>query len=251
MASLTELVQFCDQRTQRTAVEDFPGSHNGLQLQNNGSVTKVGAAVDASTDAFQQAIAEGIDFLIVHHGMLWSPPTGYTGPLYLKLRLAMEANLAVYSSHLPLDAHPEIGNNRLLAEALQLEPLERFLPVGDTPVALLAAAPPSREDLKDRLHREFSRSVVAMEFGSAHPKRVAILTGSGRSALPHLQSNGTDTLITGELRQEHFTFAQENQLNLYCCGHYATEIYGVRALANEAARQANLPASFIQTNCPL
>lgn len=251
MASLTDVVHYCDDRTRRTQMEDFPGSHNGLQLQNDGSVSKIGAAVDASAEAFARAVEAGIDFLVVHHGMLWSPPTGYTGPLYRKLRSAMEGNLAVYSSHLPLDAHPEIGNNRLLAKAIGLEPQDWFLPVGDTPVALLASAPESRQELHKRLQNEFGQGIIAMEFGSANPERVAILTGSGRSALSCLHANGTDTLVTGELRQEHFTFAQENRLNLYCCGHYATETYGVRALADELAHHFQLPMEFIPTGCPL
>ena len=251
MAVLQEIVAFCDERTRRREIEDFPGSYNGLQLANNGSVTSVAAAVDAGEAAFRKAVGSGADFLIVHHGMLWTRPEAYTGPLYRKLKTAMDGNLAVYSSHLPLDAHREIGNNRLLAEALRLETEDFFLPVGDTPVALLAKAPQSRESLLERLRAEFPSGVTAMEFGSPNPGKVALLTGSGRSALPHLKQAGTDTLVTGELRQEHFTYAQENELNLYCCGHYATETYGVRALAGEVADRFRLPVTFLETGCPL
>ncbi|NBD38366.1 MAG: Nif3-like dinuclear metal center hexameric protein [Verrucomicrobia bacterium] len=251
MAVLQEIVAFCDERTRRREIEDFPGSYNGLQLENNGTVTSVAAAVDAGEAAFRRAIEAGVDFLIVHHGMLWTRPEAYAGPLYRKLKTALDGNLAVYSSHLPLDAHKEIGNNRLLAGALQLEVEGFFLPVGDTPVALLAKAPQSRDHLLQHLQAEFPSGVTAMEFGSAEPRRIAILTGSGRSALPYLKQAGTDTLVTGELRQEHFTYAQENELNLYCCGHYATETYGVRALAGEVADRFNLPTTFLATGCPL
>jgi dinuclear metal center YbgI/SA1388 family protein len=251
MASLTELTQCCDALTRRREIADFPGANNGLQLANNGAVTKIGAAVDAGHVPFEQAIAQGVDFLIVHHGLFWNTPTAYTGPLYDKLKLALDHNLAVYSSHLPLDAHPEIGNNRLLADALQLEPLDWFLPHEGTPIALLARAPASRAELRRRLEAEFDGRVTAIECGDQTPGRVAILTGSGRSALPHLRAAGSDTLITGELRQEHFNLAQEEHFNLYLCGHYATERYGVRALAQRAAAQFNLPWSFIATGCPL
>lgn len=251
MVSLNDLTDFCDALTRRREIADFPGASNGLQLANNGKIRRIGAAVDAGMVPFQQAVAAGVDFLIVHHGLFWNPPRSYTGPLYDKLKLAMDHNLAVYGSHLPLDAHPEFGNNRLLADALGLEPLDWFLPHEGTPIALLAKAPASRAELRQRLDAEFGGRVTAIEFGCETPARVAILTGSGRSALPELRAAGADTLVTGELRQEHFNLAQEERLNLYLCGHYATERYGVRALAERAAARFNLPWSFVATGCPL
>ena len=251
MAQLSEIISFCDELTRRREIADFPGANNGLQLQNKGTVTRLGAAVDAGRVPFEKAVAAGVDFLIVHHGLFWNTPRAYTGPLYGKLKLALENNLAVYSSHLPLDAHPEIGNNRLLAKALGLDPIDWFLPHEGTPIALLAKGPASRAELRDRLGKEFGAGVTAIEFGSEAPRRVAILTGSGRSALDHLKAHDTDTLITGELRQEHFNLAQEEGFNLYLCGHYATERYGVDALAQRVASQFALPATFIQTDCPL
>lgn len=249
--NLTDIVTYCDQTARCHEVKDFPGANNGLQLQNNGTVRKIGAAVDAGHIPFAKAIAAGVDFLIVHHGMFWTPPGSYTGPLYEKLHLAMQNNLAVYSCHLPLDAHPEIGNNRLLADALGLEPLDWFLPYEGTPIALITRGTGHRDALKSRLAKEFGSQFTAIEFGSTEPQRIAILTGSGRSALDAMVAQGIDTLITGELRQEHFNFAQEHHLNLYLCGHYATERYGVRALAQAAAKTFNLPWEFIDTGCPL
>lgn len=251
MAKLSEIGSFCDALTNRPNVADFPGANNGLQLENAGAVTHVGAAVDAGLIPFRKAVETGIDFLIVHHGLFWNPPRRYGGVLYEKLKLAFDNNLAVYSSHLPLDAHPEIGNNRLLADALGLAPEDWFLEHEGTPIALLATAPDNREELRDRLRGEFGDRFTAIEYGSQTPERLAILTGSGRSALPHLKAAGTDTLITGELRQEHFNLAQEEGFNLYLCGHYATERYGVRALARKVAARFGLPVSFISTECPL
>lgn len=251
MPSLADIVAFADERTRRHAIKDFPGSNNGLQLENNGTITKVGAAVDAGLEPFRRAIAESVDLLIVHHGLFWNAPRSYSGVLYEKLKLAMDNNLAVYSSHLPLDAHREIGNNRLLADALDLPVEDWFLAYEGTPIALLATAPESRQALKDRLMRCFDNSCTAMEYGSENPERVAILTGSGRSAIAELKANGTDTLITGELRQEHFNVAQELRLNLYLCGHYATETFGVSALAKEIGQHFNIPSCFVATDCPL
>ena len=127
MPKLAELVTYCDRRTRRAAFPDFAGACNGLQVANNGRVTRIGAAVDAGLTPFARAVAAGVDFLIVHHGLFWSPPQPITGPVYQRLSVLMHGNCALYSSHLPLDAHREIGNNALLARQLGLKPGRWFL----------------------------------------------------------------------------------------------------------------------------
>lgn len=251
MARLSEIVQWCDERTRRSGISDFPGSHNGLQIENDGEVTRIGAAVDGGIVPFRMAIERKIDFLIVHHGIFWTPPVPLTGPRYQKVKLALDNNLALYGSHLPLDAHPEIGNNALLARELGLEIEGWFLEHEGTPIAAIAGAPASRDELAASLRKLFPHTFTAIEAGSPRPERVAILTGSGRSALDHLRTQGIDTLITGELRQEHFNRAQEEGWNLYPCGHYNTETFGVRELAREVATHFRLPWDFLSTGCPL
>jgi dinuclear metal center YbgI/SA1388 family protein len=252
MAELDAIVTWCNERLRIAAIADFPGAANGLQVANNGTVTRVGAAVDAGLDTFTRAVREQVDLLVVHHGLFWTPPIPLTGRHYARVRTAILGNLAVYGAHLPLDAHPEIGNNRLLADALDLAPEGTFLPYEGTPVALLAGAPAGgRDELRARLAATFPGGFRALEFGAATPRRIAILTGSGRSALDQLAAQDCDTLITGELRQEHFVLAQELKLNLYLCGHYATETFGVRALAAEIASTFELPWVFLDSGCPL
>ncbi|MFP4281509.1 MAG: Nif3-like dinuclear metal center hexameric protein [Opitutales bacterium] len=251
MASLQDIVKFCDARTRQAEIADFPGAENGLQVENDGTVRKVGAAVDAGIAPFLQAAERGIDFIIVHHGLFWTPPVPMTGRHYAKYRAAFAANLAVYGSHLPLDAHPEIGNNALLARELGLTVSDWFLPYEGTPIAALAEGIADRAALRAQLEATFPAGITAMEFGDEALGPVAILTGSGRSALAHLKGVGTRTLITGELRQEHFNLAQEEGFNLYCCGHYATEVFGVQALAREVAEQFGLEWEFVPTACPL
>ncbi|MDR2429793.1 MAG: Nif3-like dinuclear metal center hexameric protein [Puniceicoccales bacterium] len=247
---LSELVRFCDERSRRHTVKDFPGAMNGLQFANRGGVTKIGAAVDAGLVPFEEAARRGVDFLIVHHGLFWHAPQPVTGAIYARYRVLFEHNIAVYSSHLPLDAHPEIGNNALLAKHLGL-PVERWiLPHEGVPMAALCTGVERRE-LVARLGALFKTPFATIEFGSANPQRIAILSGSGRAALDALEDAGCDTLITGELRQEHYNAAQENRWNLYPCGHYATETFGVSALAAEVASQFGLPHEFIATACPL
>jgi len=249
--ALDTLVAWCDATTRKDAYRDFPGSHNGLQCANRGTVTRIGAAVDADLKTLQAAAAAGIDFLIVHHGLFWAPPIPLTGPAYEKVALLRDANLAVYGSHLPLDGHPEMGNNVLLARLLDLQPLERvFLHEGE-PIGLVASAPPSRDVLRQRLEQKFPGGVKAVEFGLATPQRIAILTGSGSSVVERLGEVDCDTLVTGELRQQYFTTAADRGYNLYVAGHHATETFGVKALAGAAAKHFDLPWSFLDSGCPL
>ncbi len=251
MAKLNDLLRFMDERTNRQNIADFPGAENGLQIENNGTVSKIGAAVDASESAFRMAIDAGVDLLIVHHGMFWRGLRPVTGSFHRKLKLALDNNLAVYSSHLPLDAHTEIGNNARIAQALKFPAIGGFVTHEGIDIGLIARAGVSRDELRRRLKTLFPKGIIAIECGNSDLERVGILSGSGRSALPHLKEQNCDTLITGELRQEHFTLAEEEGLNLYICGHYATETFGVSALAGEAAAKFGLESAFFNTDCPL
>lgn len=252
-ASLDDLVRYCDQRTRRTAFKDAPGAWNGLQVANRGRVRKIGAAVDAGAVPFARAVEAGVDFLIVHHGMYWDMPRPLTGPAYDRVSTLIRGDCALYSSHLPLDGHPEIGNNALLARQLGLKPRRPFLVRDGEPVGWIAdrrGAAPARSALRAKLEALYPR-VIAIEFGSRAPRAIAFCSGSGNSAVPELGAAGVDTLVTGELREEWFNRAQEEKLNLYLCGHYATEVHGVRALAAELAGKFRLPWEFIATENPL
>lgn len=250
MASLDDLVTFCNQRTRLTAFTDAPGAKNGLQVANNGSVTRIGAAVDAGLVPFQRAAAAGVDFLIVHHGIYWDMPQLLTGPVYRRVKTLFDANCALYSNHLPLDGHPEIGNNALLAKQLGLTPDQPFMVIEGEPVGCSAPWGRSRADLLAALESHYAR-VVPIACGSDQPERIAFCSGSGNSALRELVKTGIDTMVTGELREEHFNVAQERDLNLFLCGHYATEVHAVQALAAEVAAQFDLPWEFIKTDNPL
>ena len=249
MIPLPDLVTYCDRRTVRRAFKDFPGSCNGLQFANNGRVTKIGAAVDAGLIPFQKAVAAGVDFLIVHHGMFWDLPHPPKRPFHPRILALKRGNCALYSSHLPLDAHPQIGNNALLARQLGLTPKRRFLPLEGRAIGCIAPSRLTRTALRRKLAALYPR-MIAIEYGSAAPRQIAFCSGSGRSAIPELRLARVDTLVTGELREEHFNFAQEHKLNLYVCGHYATEVHAVQALAAELAQKFRLPWEFIATENP-
>ena len=251
MVDLQEVIKFCDHRVCSNEVPDFDGAQNGLQLENNGEITKIGASVDAGLVPFRLAVEKKIDLLICHHGLFWTPPVPLTGSNYEKLKLCIDGNLAIYSSHLPLDRHHEIGNNAILAGKLGLEPCGTFLPFQGLDIGLLTTSSYDRQELVERLHDLFPAGVHAMEYGMGMPEKIAILTGSGQSAVDKILGCGADTLITGELKQHHFNLAQELELNLYSCGHYATECFGVDALAKEISQKFDLPYEFVETNCPL
>ena len=250
MPTLTDLVAYCDTRTRITAFKDAPGAMNGLQVSNNGRVTRIGAAVDAGLVPFRDAVARGVDFLIVHHGMYWDMPRPLTGPAYERIATLVAGNCALYSSHLPLDAHPVLGNNAILARSLGLRPRRGFVENEGGPVGCVAPHKGTRSALRSRLESLYSR-VTAIEFGSARPRQVAFCSGSGNGAMRDLLEAGVDTMVTGELREEWFNVAQERGLNLYLCGHYATEVHGVKALASELSAKFGLPWEFIATENPL
>jgi dinuclear metal center YbgI/SA1388 family protein len=251
MPTLNQLVDYCDIRLRLRSIADFPGALNGLQVANSGQVTKIGAAVDAGEVPFALAAKAGVNFLIVHHGLFWDDPRPLTGARHTRLKTLLDADCAVYSAHLPLDAHPQIGNNALLAQALGLKVSGWDIPYQGTPLAAVVSRSPARTLLRVKLESLFPTRMTALEFGPTRPRKVAILTGSGSSAIPHLATAGIDTFITGELKQAAFNTAQENGLNLYICGHYATEVFGVKALAAECAKRFKLPWEFLDTGCPL
>jgi dinuclear metal center YbgI/SA1388 family protein len=251
MPELAKIVSYCDRRTRRDAYKDAPGAWNGLQVANDGRVTKIGAAVDAGVVPFREAVAAGVDLLLVHHGLFWDPARPLTGAAYERVATLVQGNCALYSSHLPLDGHPQLGNNALLARQLGLKPAQPFLIRDGEPIGCLAPAKDLRRPALRRKLESLYPRVTAIECGSASPRGIAFCSGSGNSAVPELLPAGVDTLVTGELREEWFNFAQEQHLNLYLCGHYATEVHGVKALAAELAKKFRVPWTFIGTENPL
>ena len=135
-ASLATIVQYCDRVLRTREIGDYDGAVNGLQVENSGKVTSIAATVDASLATVRMAIAAKADLLIVHHGLFWSKTHPWTGKRYESIRLLVENNLAVYSSHLPLDAHPKLGNNAQLAAALGLKKLKPFFISHGQPIGL-------------------------------------------------------------------------------------------------------------------
>lgn len=249
---LADITEFLDGYCLKNSFRDYDGSFNGLQFENSGWVSSVACAVDAGVYEFSQAAKMGADLLIVHHGMFGREFRPIVGASYRKMKILMDADIAVYSMHLPLDAHAESGNNVLIAKALGLEICGTCIPVENRNVGVLVEPPEGgREGLVLRLKKLFPETCMAIEFGPENPKGIAVCSGSCGDVVEYMPSLGIDTLVCGELRQRHFAMAQELGLNLYPCGHYATETFGVRALADITAGKFGLKSGFISVDNPL
>ncbi len=237
---LADVVAYLDRELRTAEIKDYPNAHNGLQLANSGVVTRVACAVDASEAAVDAAVEAGADLLIVHHGMLWDGAQRIEGPLYRKLARAIRGNLAIYSSHLPLDLHPKWGNNALLARALGLRKTEPFLEVGLAgPMNISLAA------LIDRVEALVQAPVHLTPGGPARVRRLGICSGGAGSAVAKAAAAGVDTFLTGEGSHASCVAAAELGVNLLFAGHYATETFGVKALCAELERRFGLPWAFL------
>ncbi len=245
MATLTEVVAYLDGELGTARVPDYAGAWNGLQLENAGEVTRVAVAVDASLPVIEKAVAAGADFLAVHHGMFWQGLPPVRGAMFRKLKTAMDAGLAVYSAHLPLDIHAEWGNNVLLAKALGMESYQPILEWKGICVGLLGNLPMEREVLAKRLAAVVEGPVHLCPGGPEWVGRVAVVTGGAGSEVAAVAAAGADSLITGEGPHWSYALAEELGVNVFYAGHYATETFGVKALAQGLSFRFGLPWSFL------
>lgn len=245
-AELSKLVAQLDAELNIRGIPDYPGALNGLQLQNGSSVRRIVAAVDACLPVVRAASEmEGPVLLLVHHGMFWSGAQCVTGSVYGKLRTAMNADLAIYSAHLPLDVHPKLGNNAVLAKALGITKTEPFFDWKGLKVGLRAEVSVTRASLVKRLGEAVGGPVHVCAGGPEKVRRVGIITGGAGSEIAGIAATGVDTFITGEGPHWSYTAAEELGVNLLYGGHYATETFGVKAAAAWLAAKNRLPWEFI------
>lgn len=238
---LRSVVDYLDRYLATGEVEDARGAVNGLQLENGGRVSRVAAAVDASERTVTEAVRRGCDLLIVHHGLFWGGGAPVTGRLYRKLEPLMRAGVAVYSSHLPLDRHSEVGNNVVLAKELGIEIEGTF--AGE--LGCWGRLELKREALAARLNDILGVHVRMLPFGPEVIRKAGVITGGAGSMIDAARAAGLDAFVTGEGAHHTYFDAEEGQINVYYGGHYATETWGVRALAAHLADQFGLPWEFI------
>lgn len=245
MADLAEIVAFLDRELKVSSIPDYPGAMNGLQLQNGGRVERIIAAVDASLPVIEAAAVGGPGLLLVHHGMFWQGAQPVTGPVFWKLKVAMDADLAVYSSHLPLDIHPEWGNNIRLAKAVGLENPEPFFEHKGALLGVRGAWSGSRTELLDSLQKAVGGVVHVCPAGPGAVRSVGIITGGAGGEVAKVASLGLDSFITGEGPHWSYTLAEELGLNVFYGGHYATEVFGVQSIAEVLGERFDIPHAFL------
>jgi dinuclear metal center YbgI/SA1388 family protein len=243
---LPEIVAHLDTTLRLAEIGDYPTAMNGLQIENSGKVTRIGAAVDGGEWTLAEAARRGVDLLLVHHGLLWGGPAPVTGIFRRKVKLAFDADLAVYSAHLPLDLHPTLGNNALLAKALGFKKTEPAFEEKGAKIGLVATAAIDREALVKKLASAVGGPVKLIAGGPAKCRRIGLVTGGAGSLVTAAATREkVDTFITGEGSNATFTAAEELGVNLLYAGHYATETFGVKALAAHVSRKFGVPWEFI------
>jgi dinuclear metal center YbgI/SA1388 family protein len=245
MTPLADLVSFLDRELRVAEIPDYPGAVNGLQLANAGEVRRIVAAVDASLPVIEAAAAGGPGLLIVHHGMFWQGTQPVTGAFYRKLKTAMDAGLAVYSAHLPLDIHPVWGNNILLAKAIGLIDPQPFFEWKGIHMGLRGGWRGTRAELAQALGDAVGGRVHVCPGGPENVSSIGLVTGGAGSEVAKAAAAGVDTFISGEGPHWSHPLALELGVNLLLGGHYATETFGVRALAAALGEKSGLPWSFI------
>jgi dinuclear metal center YbgI/SA1388 family protein len=242
---LAEIVRYCERLLRTSEVQDYDRAANGLQVENGGDVTRIAAAVDASLATVKLAAITKADLLLVHHGLFWGAAHPWTGKRYELIQFLLGHNLAVYSSHLPLDAHPTLGNNVRLCVSLGLKGLRPFFFDHGQFLGFKAKTRVARAQLARRLERATGAPPRIIPGGPDVCRHVGVVTGGAGGELLKAAAEGVDTFLTGEGPHWTYALAEELGLNVLYGGHYATETFGVKALAHHLAIRFKLPWVFI------
>ncbi len=243
---LSDIVSLLDATLRIHEVKDAPVALNGLQVENNGQVSRVALAVDASQATLNAAAAAQCDLLIVHHGLFWSGLRPLTGWWKKKLETCLNANLAVYSAHLPLDMHPTLGNNACIARKLGLSDIQPEIDYNGTCIGMAGTYQGTVAELITR-YAEITGATVrgTVIQPNAPAGRVAICSGGAAGEIYQAAAKGYNCYLSGEELHWAATAAEDMGINLLLAGHYATETFGVQALGNLLTERFGLPCTWI------
>ncbi len=229
-------------------------SHNGLQVANrSGRVRRVCAGVDATLPFFEEAVARGADLAIVHHGLSWGDSLKrITGLNHRLISFLVTHDLALWACHLPLDAHPRLGNNARLAAALELRRCRPFGVYHGQSIGVQGDLPRAVpfDVFCDRVRLQVSPTIRALSFGRKTVRRVGIVSGGGCDAIHEAVTAELDVFLTGEPVLWAYHVAQQEGMNAVFAGHYATETFGVRAVAALVHQRYGIPAEFVDLGVP-
>ncbi len=244
---LESLLRYLDQYLSVPQHPDYPTALNGLQVAGPAEVHHVVVAVDASEASILAAAEREADLLIVHHGLFWQGLQPLTGPHLRRVKALIEHEVALYSCHLPLDSHAEIGNAALLGRALGLELDGRFGRYQDAEIGWHGRLPKPLDlaELVSRAGEVLGGSIHAIAGGPQRIERVGVVTGGGSSFIQEATELGLDAFVTGEGSHHAHFDAIELGIHVLFGGHYATETFGVRALGEHLAERFGLTWDFV------
>ncbi len=233
-------------------VDDFASadaSMNGLQVgtPEEKEVTRVGYAVDASLETFQRAAGLSCDVLLVHHGLFWGKSMRITGAHYKRINTLLEHNISLLAYHLPLDAHPTLGNNAVMAQLLSLE---NTVPFGEYHGLNIGVMGEHKEGLSlSEVSKLLGFSVETglhlLPFGAEVVHKIAIISGGAPDEVAQAVTLGADLYITGESSHTMYSFCKEEGINMMSGGHYQSEIFGVKAVAKNLEEKFSLTCTYI------
>ncbi|HIF37736.1 MAG TPA: Nif3-like dinuclear metal center hexameric protein [Gemmatimonadetes bacterium] len=243
--NLGAIVEYVNGYLGKEGFPDFEGAENGLQVNGAGLVDRLYAAVDASEEVIGRAGAKGPGLLLVHHGLFWGEKRSLTGPLFRKVEGLIKGGVGLYAAHLPLDAHPEVGNSAVLARECGLEPAGRFGRALGVEIGWWCETDLERSRLVETVEKVVGRESRLVAGGQKITRKVGVVTGSAGNMVRQAAENGVDTLITGEGSHPNYNEAMEFGVNVIYAGHYATETWGVRALGQHLGERFGLGMEFI------
>jgi len=242
---LSDVTQYLDQYLSTAAIGDYPNALNGLQVANRSDIRKVAAAVDVCAATIRMATDAQAQLLLVHHGLFWTGARPLVGTQYDRVAGLLAGDLALYSSHLPLDLHADVGNNQVLARQLGIAVKGGFGELYGSTIGVWGETEGTRDEFVARVGNLLGVTPKCLPFGPPRVKRVGIVTGAAGSLIGQAVAQGLDTFLTGEGVHHSFFDAEELKLNVIYAGHYATETVGVRALADHLASRFGLTAVFL------
>lgn len=242
---LSELVTYLDGYLDIAAFDD--SSVNGLQVEAGTRVDRIATSVDASLDAIRGAADGGAQLLLVHHGLLWGKPSPLSGVLGARVGELFRAGISLYAAHVPLDAHPMVGNNAELTRRFGLTEVEPFGVYRGRPIGLAGTLqrPRPAAELVRELESAVGPATGAVLAGEGEVRRVAVVSGGAGDMVEEAARHGIQMLVTGEQDHAAAVFARDAGVHLVFLGHHATEVYGVRALAGHLEAEFGLPWSMV------
>ncbi len=235
-------------------VNDFKDyGPNGLQVEGKAEINKVVTGVSASVELFQKALEEGADAIIVHHGIIWNfERPVYRGGYKKRVKFLLENDINLYGFHLPLDAHPEVGNNARLAKLLPLESLEPFGEYQGNHIGYKGSCKPTHAmDLFDLIKAEINPDALIFPYGPDKVHTVGIISGGAQKQVTEAVLQGLDLYLTGEVSEHILHYVKEEEIHFVAAGHHATERFGVRALGAKLADEFGLEVTYIDIPNPV